>query len=120
MKRSVLALAMGLIAITAMAKTIKTTVFTTSPQMHCENCENKIKGNLRFEKGVKKIVTDIDSQINSYDTNRQTNLRSSQTHTICTIHGFKHICYQLFQIRVIRGNILCFFTQHRLSIHINR
>lgn len=50
MKRSVLALAMGLIAITAMAKTIKTTVFTTSPQMHCENCENKIKGNLRFEK----------------------------------------------------------------------
>ena len=62
MKRSVLALAMGLIAITAMAKTIKTTVFTTSPQMHCENCENKIKGNLRFEKGVKKIVTDIDSQ----------------------------------------------------------
>ena len=44
MKRSVLALAMGLIAITAMAKTIKTTVFTTSPQMHCENCENKIKG----------------------------------------------------------------------------
>ena len=59
MKRSVLALAMGLIAITAMAKTIKTTVFTTSPQMHCENCENKIKGNLRFEKGVKKIVTDI-------------------------------------------------------------
>lgn len=59
MKRSVLALAMGLIAVTAMAKTIKTTVFTTSPQMHCEN---KIKGNLRFEKGVKKIVTDIDSQ----------------------------------------------------------
>lgn len=37
-------------------------MFTTSPQMHCENCENKIKGNLRFEKGVKKIVTDIDSQ----------------------------------------------------------
>ena len=39
-----------------------TLVVTTHLQMHCENCENKIKGNLRFEKGVKKIVTDIDSQ----------------------------------------------------------
>ena len=57
MKRSVLALAMGLIAITAMAKTIKTTVFTTSPQMHCENCENKIKGNLRFENIDSQTVT---------------------------------------------------------------
>ena len=57
MKRSVLALAMGLLAITAMAKTIKTTVFTTSPQMHCENCENKIKGNLRFEKDEQSALS---------------------------------------------------------------
>lgn len=26
----------------AMAKDIKTAVFTTTPQMHCEACENKI------------------------------------------------------------------------------
>ena len=44
-----------------LAKDIRVVVFKVS-QMHCENCENKIKGNLRFEKGVKKIVTDIDSQ----------------------------------------------------------
>ena len=27
--------------------------------MHCNNCETKIKNNLRFEKGVKEIVTDL-------------------------------------------------------------
>ncbi len=27
-----------------------------------QNCEKKIKGNLRFEKGVKKIVTNIEQQ----------------------------------------------------------
>lgn len=46
----------------AMAKDIKTMVVTTTPVMHCENCENKIKGNLRFEKGVKEITTDIPTQ----------------------------------------------------------
>lgn len=45
-----------------LAKDIKTLVVTTTPQMHCENCENKIKGNLRFEKGVKKIETSIPNQ----------------------------------------------------------
>ena len=45
-----------------LAKDIQKAVFTTTPQMHCENCEKKIKGNLRFEKGVKKIVTNIEQQ----------------------------------------------------------
>ena len=43
-------------------KDIKTVVVTTQPQMHCENCEKKIKGNLRFEKGVKEIKCDIEGQ----------------------------------------------------------
>lgn len=74
MKRSILALAMGLIASTAMAKTIKTVVVTTTPQMHCENCENKIKGNLRFEKGVKKIETNVEQQTVTvtYDADKTT------------------------------------------------
>lgn len=46
----------------AMAKDIKTAVFTTTPQMHCEACENKIKNNLRFEKGVKNIQTNVEEQ----------------------------------------------------------
>ena len=37
-------------------------MFTTLPQMHCENCENKIKGNLRFEKGIKQITTSVPDQ----------------------------------------------------------
>lgn len=44
------------------AKDIKTIVFTTQPQMHCENCEKKIKGNLRFVKGVKRIDTNVKEQ----------------------------------------------------------
>ena len=44
------------------AKDIKTHVVTTTPPMLCESCENKIKGNLRFEKGVKKIETSIPDQ----------------------------------------------------------
>ena len=48
---------MMLVAMVTFAKDIKTVVFTTNPQMHCENCENKIKGNLRFEKGIKEITT---------------------------------------------------------------
>ena len=53
---------MLLSVIAASAKDIKTVVFTTNPVMHCENCENKIKGNLRFEKGVKSIETNVEEQ----------------------------------------------------------
>ena len=49
-------------AMSIWAKDIKTVVLTTNPQMHCEACEKKIKGNLRFEKGVKKIVTSVPDQ----------------------------------------------------------
>ena len=49
-------------AISMFAKDIKTVVFTTLPQMHCESCENKIKGNLRFEKGIKDITTSVADQ----------------------------------------------------------
>ncbi len=44
------------------AKDIKTVVFTTTPQMHCAACENKIKNNLKYEKGVKLIETNIEEQ----------------------------------------------------------
>lgn len=37
-------------------------VFTTTPQMHCAVCENKIKNNLRFEKGIKNIETSVPNQ----------------------------------------------------------
>ncbi len=55
-------MAMLLFAIGMFAKDIKTVVFTTLPQMHCESCETKIKGNLRFEKGIKEITTSVPDQ----------------------------------------------------------
>lgn len=44
------------------AKDMQELIVTTNPPMSCQNCENKIKGNLRFEKGVKKIETNIPDQ----------------------------------------------------------
>ncbi len=37
-------------------------VVSVNPPMHCANCEKKIKSNIRFVKGVKKIETDLDKQ----------------------------------------------------------
>lgn len=62
MKKTILFFAMLLSVIVASAKDIKTVVFTTNPIMHCANCENKIKTNLRYEKGVKEIQTNIPEQ----------------------------------------------------------
>ena len=62
MKKFMLMMAVAITAIGMSAKDIKTVVFTTLPQMHCENCENKIKGNLKFEKGIKEISTSVPDQ----------------------------------------------------------
>ena len=62
MKKLFLVCAMMLTAVVSQAKDIKTVIVTTQPQMHCASCENKIKGNLRFEKGVKQIECDIPQQ----------------------------------------------------------
>lgn len=62
MKR-ILFLTFGLMfALFIQAKDIQTVVLTTMPMMHCESCENTIKSNLRFEKGVKKIETNLEEQ----------------------------------------------------------
>lgn len=57
-----LLLTLGIGSACAMARDIKVLVVTPTPQMHCNNCEVKIKNNLRFEKGVKDIVTSLDNQ----------------------------------------------------------
>ena len=65
---------MMLTAVAGMAKDIKTVVVTTLPQMHCASCETKIKGNLRFEKGVKQIECNIPEQrvTITYDADKTT------------------------------------------------
>lgn len=56
-----LLLLMVSVAISAKGE-IKTVVFTTNPQMHCENCEKRIKDNLKFVKGIKSIETNVPNQ----------------------------------------------------------
>ena len=54
--------------------TLDTLRVSTDPQMHCANCENRIKQNIRFVKGVKKIVTSIPEQTVTivYDSSKST------------------------------------------------
>ena len=53
---------MASLLLMAAGKDLRVLVMTPTPQMHCESCENKIKKNLRFEKGVKRIETSIKEQ----------------------------------------------------------
>lgn len=61
MKQTLLILLSSLLLM-ASAKDLRVLVMTPTPKMHCESCENKIKKNLRFEKGVKKIETSVENQ----------------------------------------------------------
>ena len=60
MKQIVLIIAALMLALGG--KDLRVAVFTTNPEMHCQNCEKKIKENIRFESGVKKIVTSLEKQ----------------------------------------------------------
>lgn len=63
MKKYFLVAFMLLFANKSFAQTaVDTLVVTTQPQMHCQNCEKKIKSNIRFVKGTKKIETSVDEQ----------------------------------------------------------
>lgn len=62
MKRTFIFTVSLVFCLSIFAKDIKELVVTTNPPMSCQNCENKIKGNLRFEKGVKKIETNLSDQ----------------------------------------------------------
>ncbi len=55
-------ISLELCEISLVFREIKTVFFTTTPQMHCAACENKIKNNLRFEKGIKNIETSVPNQ----------------------------------------------------------
>lgn len=56
-------ISLELCEISLVFREIKTVFFTTTPQMHCAACENKIKNNLRFEKGIKSIETSVPNQM---------------------------------------------------------
>ncbi len=62
-KKQILLTLMLMVSVLGFAKELKTLRVTTDPQMVCNNCENKIKKTLRFEKGVHEITTDLDNQV---------------------------------------------------------
>ena len=92
MRTKALLLALAFASV-CMAKDIKTVVLTTNPEMHCENCEKKIKGSLRFEKGIKNIITNLNSKTVTieYDADKTTidNI----------IKGFKKIKYEAKEVK---------------------
>lgn len=47
---------------TTYAKDLKVLVVKTTPEMHCNNCEMKIKNNVRFTAGVKRIETNLETK----------------------------------------------------------
>lgn len=58
-RRIFIALAVVLFCATAVvAKDIRTAMFKVE-QMKCENCVKKVNDNIRFEKGLKKLDTDL-------------------------------------------------------------
>ena len=63
MKKNLLMAFMLMLAGNSFAQTATDTlVVTTQPQMHCENCEKKIKSHIRVVKGTKKIATSVKDQ----------------------------------------------------------
>lgn len=75
------------------AKDIKTVVLTTNPEMHCTGCEKKIKDNIRFEKGVKSIKTNLDDKTVTieYDADKTT--------VEDIIKGFEKIKYEAREVQ---------------------
>ena len=81
------------IAGSCFGKDVKTVVLTTNPQMHCANCEKKIKENIRFEKGIKSIKTNLDDKTVTieYDADKTT--------VPAIIEGFKKIKYEAKEVK---------------------
>ena len=60
MKQILIIIAAILIALGG--KDLRVLTVTTTPEMHCQSCEKKIKENIRFEQGVKNIETNLEKQ----------------------------------------------------------
>lgn len=75
------------------AKDIKTVVLKTQPEMHCTGCEKKIKDNIRFEKGIKSITTNLDNKTVTIEYDAE------KTNVENIIEGFKKINYEASEVK---------------------
>lgn len=87
------------IALTAIAasaekqNSVDTLCVTTTPQMHCSGCEAKIKNNLRFVKGIKKIETSVPEQkVTVIYDNRKSDRKKIEA-------AFKEIGYEVKEVK---------------------
>lgn len=92
MRAKALFIALALAA-NCFSKDIKTVVLTTAPEIHCTGCERTIKENIRFEKGVKSIKTNLgDKTITiEYDADK--------TNVSTIIKGFQKIGYEAVEVK---------------------
>lgn len=87
-KRIVAAFVVALCSVVAvMAKDIRVVEFKVS-QMHCEICERKVVNNMKHEKGLKELATEVKSRkvTITYDAEK-TNVKKLQ-------EGFKKFDYE--------------------------
>ena len=81
------------LATVCFGKDIRTVVFTTLPEMHCANCEKKIKENIRFEKGIKSITTNLKDKTVTIEYDAE------KTNVQDIIKGFKKIKYEASEVK---------------------
>ena len=80
-------------SVALLAKDIKTVVLTTQPEMHCQNCEKKIKNNIRFEKGIKTIKTSLEKKTVTIEFD------ADKTNVQNIIAGFEKINYKATEVK---------------------
>ena len=91
----VLVIAVG---VSAVAKDIRTVVFKVE-QMHCANCEAKVKKNIRFERGVKSLAIDLKKRTVtiSYDAEKTTVKQLQE--------GFRKFSYEAVPFTAVRDSV---------------
>lgn len=87
MKKIALIITLAFLSLGAYAEK-KEATFTVNPPLVCNNCETKVKENLRFEKGVKSVKPSAKKGIVevTYD--------DTKTDVPTIIQGFKKIGYE--------------------------
>jgi len=86
------------LATVCFGKDIKTVVLKTQPEMHCANCEKKIKENIRFEKGIKSITTNLKDKTVTIEYDAE------KTNVQDIIKGFKKIKYEASEVKKDKEN----------------
>lgn len=92
MKKTLLMCLMAIISMSLYAKTTWKTVSFKVEQMVCITCEKKVKKNMAFEKGVKRLSTDVPNHIVTIEYDPQkTNIEKLQA-------GFRKFGYSAVEI----------------------